>query len=208
MLKKLSDEKLNAILEAGISEFAARGPERASVSAIARQAGVSVGVLYKYYENKDDLFLACLRHALTALEAAIGEALAGELRVIERAEKLVRSLQRSAREQPDYHVLYHEITAGGCARFAEPLAREIEGISARVYEAMLLDAQREGRVRADMDPRLFAFFFDNLLMMLQFSYTCAYYRERFKIYCGEDAAMDDERVAAELVKFLEGAFGT
>ena len=40
--------------------------------------------------------------------------------------------------------------------------------------------------RRDMDPRLFAFFFDNLLMMLQFSYCCDYYRARLALYCGED----------------------
>lgn len=207
MLKKLSEEKLHEILEAGIGEFAEHGPDRASVGAIARKAGVSVGVLYKYFENKDALFLACLRHALCALEAAIGDALDGELSVVERSERLIRTIQRSAREKPSYHILYHEITAGACRRYAEAYAREIEGISARVYEAMLFDAQREGAIRADMDPRLFAFFFDNLLMMLQFSYTCEYYRERFKIYCGERALTDDEHVAAELVKFLTAAFG-
>lgn len=205
MLKKLSEEKLNEILEAGIAEFAAHGPDRASIQAIARQAGVSVGVLYKYYENKDALFLACLRHALLALEDAIADALGGALTVTARAEKLIRAVQRSAKRQPGYHVLYHEITAGGCKRYASAFAREIEEISARVYTAMLADAQRSGEVRADIEPRLIAFFFDNLLMMLQFSYSCEYYRARFQIYCG-DAAEDDERVVSALMGFLSSAF--
>jgi len=55
---------------------------------------------------------------------------------------------------------------------------------------------------------MFAFFFDNLLMMLQFSYCCEYYRERFKIYCGEDAVFDDERVVTQMLKFVESAFTT
>lgn len=207
MLKKLSEEKLHEILEAGIDEFAGQGPDRASVGAIARRAGVSVGVLYKYFDNKDALFLACLRHALCALEAAVDDALSGELSVVERSDRLIRSLQRSAREKPGYHILYHEITAGACRRYAKVFAREIEGITARVYEAMLFDAQRAGHVRADMNPRLFAFFFDNLLMMLQFSYTCEYYRERFRIYCGEETLANDELVAAELIKFLAAGFG-
>ena len=45
-------------------------------------------------------------------------------------------------------------------------------------------------------------------MMLQFSYCCDYYRERFKIYCGEGILSEDERVVTELLKFFESAFTT
>lgn len=43
--------------------------------------------------------------------------------------------------------------------------------------------------------------------MLQFSYTCAYYKERLSIYTGVniDEANDDE-IVAQLLKFLESAF--
>ena len=208
MLKKLSDEKINTILETGIAEFAQNGPDRANINVIARKSGVSVGVIYKYYTNKDDFFEACLRHALKVLEAAINDALLGECKILVRAEKLIRAVQRSAKEYSSYNVLYHEITSGSCRRYAPAFAREIEEISAHAYATFIKQAQEAGEVRHDMDPRLFAFFFDSLLMMLQFSYCCDYYRERFKIYCGEDALADDERVVAELLKFFESAFTT
>lgn len=208
MLKRLSAEKIDEILETGIIEFAQNGPDRANISEIARKSGVSVGVLYKYYGNKDGLFEACLGRCLSALEDAIRCALEGEDKILVRAEKLIRALQRSAKEKPGYSVLYHEITAGGCRQYAPVLARKIEGISAETYAAFLTGAQADGDVRADMDPRLFAFFFDSLLMMLQFSYCCDYYRERFQIYCGADVLSQDDRVAAELLKFFESAFTT
>lgn len=53
---------------------------------------------------------------------------------------------------------------------------------------------------------MFAFFFDTLLMTLQFSYTCDYYRERLKLFCGDDIFGDDERMVKELLKFIESAF--
>lgn len=207
MLKKLSEEKLNEILETGIAEFAENGPDRTSISMIAQKSGVSVGVIYKYYQNKDALFEACLRYGLAALEEVIGEVLRGEDKILVRAERLIRALQRSARQHPAYHVLYHEITAGSCRRYAPAFAREIESISAGAYTAFIAQASAEGEIRQDMDPRLFAFFFDNLLMMLQFSYCCDYYKERFRIYCGEDA-LSEEKVVSELLKFLESAFTT
>jgi hypothetical protein len=64
----------------------------------------------------------------------------------------------------------------------------------------------DGDVRQDIDPRMFAFFFDSLLMMMQFSYSCEYYMERYKIYCGADVLKEDERVVQEFLKFIESAF--
>lgn len=44
-------------------------------------------------------------------------------------------------------------------------------------------------------------------MSLQFSYTCDYYKERFKFYTGVDVEkMDEERVISQLLKFVESAF--
>lgn len=206
MLKKLSKEKISEILETGIAEFAENGPDKANINVIAQKSGVSVGVIYKYYKNKDDLFEACLRHGLAALVEAINDALQGDDKILVRAEKLVRAVQRSAKKQGSYNVLYHEITAGSCRKYAPFLAKEIEGISAKVYSEFIAKAQADGDIRQDMDPRMFAFFFDNLLMMLQFSYCCDYYRERFKIYCGNDVLFDDEKVVSELLKFIESAF--
>ncbi len=211
MLKKLNDRKINEILEIGIREFASRGPEKARINEIARKADVSVGVLYKYFENKDALFLACVEHALLALDEAVTSALSGDLPIMERAEKLVRAVLKSAREKPAYHILYHEITSGGCREYAPRFAERIEGATARAYTAMLSSAKRDGGVRADMDERLFAFLFDNLLMMLQFSYACDYYKERFSLYLGTDAngeaAASDEAVVSAFLAFVSSALG-
>ena len=72
-MKKLTDEKQAALLEAGIAAFARAGFRGASIGAIAGAAGTSVGVLYKYYENKEAFFDACLRHSLRSLEALLDQ---------------------------------------------------------------------------------------------------------------------------------------
>ena len=66
-----------------------------------------------------------------------------------------------------------------------------------------------GEISEEIDPALFAFFFDNLLMMLHFSYSCDYYEDRFRIYCGDDIASRDEDVRRQLLMFIGGAlYGT
>ena len=102
--------------------------------------------------------------------------------------------------------LYNEITKMSDEKNVRYYADKIEGISYEAYAGFLKRAKEEGDIREDMDERMFAFFFDSLLMTLQFSYTCDYYRERFKVYCGDDIFDDDEKVVRELLKFLESAF--
>jgi AcrR family transcriptional regulator len=206
MLKKLTDEKLAEILETGIAEFAEKGLERANINVIAKKAGISVGVLYKYYEDKEAFFLACLRRSLKVLESVLEDIIASEDKILVRAEKMIRSVQHYSRENSVYINMYNEITSGSSKKFAPQLAAEIEGMSSRTYTHFIAKAIEDNDIRKDIDPRLFAFFFDNLLTMLQFSYSCDYYRERLKIYCGEDILDDDEKVLTELLKFLESAF--
>ena len=206
MLAKLTDDKITEILETGIAEFAAHGLDRANINVIAKKSKVSVGVLYKYYGDKEKFFLACLRHSLETLRSIVDDATSGEDKLLVRAEKLIKAVQHSAREHNTYNVLYNEITAGASKKYAKVLAQEIESITAQVYSRFIQQAKMEEDVRDDINPRVFAFVFDNLLMMLQFSYSCDYYKERFQIFCGNDILDNDEKVAAELLKFIESAF--
>jgi TetR/AcrR family transcriptional regulator len=205
MLKKLTDEKLTQILESGIAVFAEKGLTGANINEIARQAGISVGVLYKYYTDKEHFFLACLHRSLAALDELLRTQAQSEDKLLVRAEKIIRALQKNAREHPNDIRMYHEITTGVSRSYAPSLVAEIEGVTAKVYTRYIADAATAGDIRGDADAGCFAFFFDNLLMMLQFSYSCSYYKERFRLYCG-DRAEDDAYVAGELLKLLESAF--
>lgn len=207
MYKKLSDEKLDALISAGIQEFAENGYVGARLSAIANRAGISVGVIYKYYADKDALFLACVRYSLQALTDALKEVAFKSDDVFESLAGVVHTLIAHAKEHQEINRMYHEITGVGTSKFSVMLAEEVEEISALVYTDLIRKAQENGACRKDADPALFAFFFDSLFMMLQFSYTCDYYRERLKLYCGEDIFENDEKVAGEVMKFLAGALG-
>lgn len=202
-MKKLTDEKQAALLEAGIAAFARAGFRGASIGAIAGAAGTSVGVLYKYYENKEAFFDACLRHSLRSLEALLDRVTAEEGKLLDSARQLIRGLQAFSRTHPDHVRLYHRITASQGAA-AVRLAGAIESVTARLYTDWITRAQAEGAVRSDMDPRLFALFFDNLLMMTQFTGCCDYYRARLAFY--RDPPPSDETMEEELLKFLESAF--
>ena len=114
MYKKLDDNAKLTILETGIDEFAERGLDRANINTIAKKAGVSVGVIYKYFGDKDGFFLACVRHSLDLLDAVLTEAVSHETDVETGIRSIVRALIVHAREHKNHNAMYNEITSGGC----------------------------------------------------------------------------------------------
>jgi AcrR family transcriptional regulator len=207
MYKKLDDDTINTILETGIDEFANNGLDRANINVIAKKAGVSVGVIYKYYKDKDSFFLTCVRHSLKLLEQVLKDAFSDGTDVMTCIRRIVNALLEHSRKHKNYNVMYNEITSGSCKRYATVLAKEIESRTAPVYEQLMERAKRSADAEIKIDSRMLAFFFDNLLMMLQFSYSCDYYRERMKIYCGVDIFDSDEKTAEEFIRFIGRVLG-
>lgn len=55
------------ILQAAMAEFSTRGLGGARVDSIAQRAGVNKRMLYHYFGNKDDLFLAVMEHTYESI---------------------------------------------------------------------------------------------------------------------------------------------
>ena len=89
--------------------------------------------------------------------------------------------------------------------FAPELAREIESRTAQLYTRLFETAKEVGALAPGLAPEAAAFFFDNLLMMLQFSYSCDYYQHRMRLYCGEPSAAQDAWMTEQLTHFILSA---
>lgn len=206
MLKKLTQEQLDDILETAIRLFGDRGVERVSVAEIAKQSGVSVGVIYKYYASKQVLFEACMEHSLQKLDDEI-EASVNGMEIGASAGRLLQAGFDVCREHPAYIRMYHQITGFGDVELQKKYAVLIESRSAKRYTEIIRRAQASGIVRRDIDASMLAYFMDNLLMMMHFSAGCPYYQERYRVFCGGDSILEDTRVREAFVSFVQSAFG-
>jgi AcrR family transcriptional regulator len=73
--RRLRAERAEAVLDAAVAVFSARGYHDASMDAIAARAGVSKPAVYSHYGSKDELYVACIERAAgkfhDALEAGV-----------------------------------------------------------------------------------------------------------------------------------------
>lgn len=79
---QMRSESREKILEAALELFAQESFHSATVSKVARKAGVSKGLIYNYFESKEDLLLRIFDHLLEMSEEVMMPA--GELSAEER----------------------------------------------------------------------------------------------------------------------------
>lgn len=203
---KISPEKRNRILTVATEEFANNGFENTSIQQIAKKAEISVGSVYKYFENKEELFSMVVKEGLSRLEELLLEQSSSNEDIMIKAEKVLRELIYFSKKRPQLIKLYCAITTGNNPEFSVMISERIETISAKIYSQVIKKAQAEGEIRKDIDPKFFAFLLDNIFMMLQFTVSCDYYKERFKVYMGEDASDCEDLIIEQTLKFIKSAF--
>lgn len=198
-------EKREKILAVAVNEFAYNGFENANINTIAKKAEVSVGSLYKYFDTKTDLFLTSVDYALRNLDIIMETIVETNEDVMVKLEKLVRVTIEFSRTNTVLIKLYNEVTSESKAELVKKIAEHVESVTSQAYKKAIIAGQVAGEIRTDIDPGMAAFFVDNLLMNIQFSYACDYYGERYKIYAGEDIFLKDEFVVENLLRFIKSA---
>ncbi len=202
----IPEEKRQRILAVATNEFASYGFENTSIEKIAKRACISVGSIYRYFDSKEDMFITVVHLGLSRLENLLSELYSKDEDVIIKVEKIIRELIDFSRKHPDLIKLYSVLTASKSSLLLFSLAQEMEAVTAGIYTKAIIDGQKTGDVRTDIDPAFFAFLLDSLFMSLQFSYASDYYKKRYEVYNKEDIFDDDEFVVEQTLKFIKAAF--
>jgi AcrR family transcriptional regulator len=136
-LRRDAEQNRRRLLDAAADAFAEHGLE-ASVEEIARSAGVGMGTLYRRFPTKDALISALVHDALTAMLTIAQEG-------IERADGtgLEYFLEAASAYQAAHRGCLPRLWSAGTEH---DLVHEVR----RLIDAMLTDAKRHGRVRAEI----------------------------------------------------------
>ncbi len=152
--RELSGEKANRIVEAMRSSVARRGISGSTFEHVAREAGVSRGLLHYYFGTKEALLVEVVRrdaeHRVARLDAPLAEARTAD----DVIGVLVANLEDSVQNEPGFWVLLFELFTAG--RRNPEIQREIAALFNRTRDhvADIFRAkEREGvlKLRGDAD---------------------------------------------------------
>ncbi len=141
------------ILEAARTEFASHGLGGARVDRIADEAGVNKRMLYHYFGNKDDLFLAVLEAAYADIRSAEVALHLSEVDPPEAIRRLVRFTWDYYLAHPEFLNLLNSANLHK-ARHLEKSAkvRTMHSPFVAMIEEILARGRKSGVFRAGVDP--------------------------------------------------------
>ncbi len=206
--EKIPQAKQKRILDTATTAFAQKGYMAANINTIAKDASVSIGAMYKYFESKEQLLLTVIERGYELLDEVISGIDLETGDMFCKIEKLLKAAQRYSRNYPELHQIYLDITSEGLSHLSRQLSQRMESISAHFYRKLIRQGKADGSVAADIDEHTASFCLDNLILVLQFSYTSEYYRERMKIFVGDNAPDDDEKIIQGMMRFIRGALSS
>ncbi len=143
------------ILDAAIRVFAQRGFHDTRVSDIAREAGISHGLVYHYFKSKDDV-LICIFRDRWALFVGMAQALCDEAGPApQKLGAIVRFLLDSYQVNPALmKVLLQELV--GSPHFFSRGNIEALDEALAVVEQIIQDGMQAGEIRTGLDARIAA----------------------------------------------------
>lgn len=150
MAKNPASDKRRQILDAAVTTFARQGFHRCRVSDVAETAGVAYGLVYHYFDSKDEILNTLFSERWRVLLDAIAEidatpALSGR----EKLRLVAGFIIDSYRHEPDLmKVIIVEVTRAANSFGRQHLAeiREAYEQIARIVES----ARRDGSFKADI----------------------------------------------------------
>jgi AcrR family transcriptional regulator len=148
----LTGEKAQRIIDAMRASVAERGIAGSTFEHVAREAGVSRGLLHYYFGTKERLLVEVIRRDTDLRLARLDQGLAPTRSVDDVVGAMVASLQEALDEEPEYFLLLFELFTA--LRRAPDIEREIGEMSTRTRERVaeiLRTKEKEGALKLRRD---------------------------------------------------------
>src|SRR5215207_8001779 len=172
-----------------------KGFHASRVGDIAEEAGIAYGLVYHYYESKEDLRETIFRTTWTEMLARVREVEEAGAPAAEAVRQVTALLLRTWRRDPDLvRVLVREVTRN------QHVQQEVEEITQAMeaLERIIRRGQESGEFRSELDPRLGAVVFYGSLEEVLSGWVLGQLPDR-----DEDIARAEQNIVAVLTRGLK-----
>ncbi len=153
-MQQIRDERKEQIMEAALKVFARRGIIGTKMSMIASEAGISAGLLYRYFHSKDELFT-------TLVQQAIDESIAGIKSIyhlpgspLDKIKALTAEILNEG-SQLHFMLMHHARTSDEVPKDAKKLVEEnTMKTYIDILEPLFIEGQKKGELADDHPSEL------------------------------------------------------
>ncbi len=208
---KLSTVKQTSILNAAASIFACKGYHQASIQMICEKANISNGALYKYFKNKEDLYIQVISSFVDRLRLTFNSfdrnPELAELSFSEVIEAILHQIGGYIEAENDYLKIYLDMGSASMNKFSSCISQEFEESSYEFWVNLIKRAKSAGEIRENIDMNSAAYMLDNHLALLAYSCISEHHDKRFNAFFrqqGEDLSLAEKSVLVKgsILQFL------
>ena len=170
------------ILEAAREEFSKKGYEGASLNTVCSEKGISKGIIYHYFKDKDELYLLCVKECFDALTEALSQtaaALTGSAK--EKLQSYFSARLRFFAEHPQYLGIFADAAFNPPPRLNEEIAALRQSFD-RLTISVLTGLLEGENLRRGLSV---SFIVEDFRTYMDF------FNMRFRTDCGKELPMDE-----------------
>lgn len=148
-MSESKQQKINKILKNSLKVLSKNGYENTTIANIAKESGVSRGILHYYFSNKEDLVSKVLAYASENIIQSTIKDIRGKT-VEEIADNIIKDSIQSFKENPDFFAFLFEMWCA--SRRSEKIKNELIICSGRVTNSIkkiLDEAIQNGLLKLD-----------------------------------------------------------
>lgn len=139
-------DKKRRIVEAAVKLISERGYHKATTVLIARESGVSQGMIFHYFKNKENLFFVLLKEGSDKLLQAMEEGIKGKTDTIEKIAGVIEAyLGLAGKEEKLFQLLTRQVRSSGVS--SKKLARMEVERPVDFLKEIIEQGMREGIIR-------------------------------------------------------------
>ena len=142
-------DKYHQILEAASAVFAEQGFYQATISQIAKTAGVADGTIYLYFKNKDDILVQFYQFKARKIFERFRAAVAQSNTAIEKLRCLIRVHLQEFQKDRNMAIVYQAETHQN-RKVGLELIKEMSKMYREIITELVELGQEEGTIRRDL----------------------------------------------------------
>jgi len=186
--KKLPPEKQEKIISAATKIFADKGYYQANVAEICTEAGISNGALYKYFKDKESLYISTFEHGIIDLKEKVFERhLVGPGSTYEKLYILLKGIANYGHKDRREIALYFDLGSRAMNKFAAVLSVQIEDMARNYYFELIKEGKQNNEIDKSVNTEKAAYLIDNNINIFAFSLFSEHYDKRFNNYFGSNS---------------------
>jgi len=146
--RQIRDARKEQILDAAAAVFAERGLASTKIGDLTAAAGVSQGLLYRYFSDKEDVFAALVERSVQHAVQRAQSAMENEGTAWERLRALTEDFLRGMSEKPMYYQIF--LQAFALSGPVHEIIGELQSLVAALRR-LIVDGQAAGQM-SKRDP--------------------------------------------------------